>query len=237
MTPREDTLCLADLLPGTSFGTSEVPVRGLAYDSRSVSPGDVFFALPGALADGTTFVPQAVARGASAVVAEKALTADVPVIVVSDARKAMAEASARFFSHPDRDVQLVAIIGTNGKSSVAAGLQVIWNHTDRAAGVIGTISYQWGNKVTKASRTTPESPDLYRMIDGMRTDGVTSAAVEVSSHAIALDRAWGVRFAGAVFTNLTRDHLDYHKTIEEYRRVKTLPFERLEEDGAFAAII
>ena len=227
---------LADLLPAVGPDVATVPVSGIAYDSRRVRPGNVFFALPGLAADGTTFAAQAVAAGASAVVAEKAVAVDAPVVVVENARRALAEASLRFWNYPDRDVKLTAVVGTNGKSTVAAGIEAVWTQAGVAAGMVGTLHYRWGRQSMPAQRTTPEAPELIGLIDRMRTDGVESAAVEVSSHAVALDRVWGICFAGAVFTNLTRDHLDFHGTFDEYRRVKTRLFERLESGDSFAAI-
>lgn len=230
------TRCLADLLDNLGDDLGKVPVTGLTHDSRMVRPGVVFFALPGTVVDGAKFAPQAVRHGASAVVAEHMIDLDVPVIVVDNARQAMAEAAARFFGHPDGDISLIGIVGTNGKSTIASGLQTVTTHAGLASGLIGTIAYRWGQHSIPAPRTTPESTDLFDILNQMRDDGIRAAAVEVSSHAIALDRVWGINFAGGVFTNLTRDHLDFHKTMEEYRRVKGTFFERLEADGSFAAI-
>jgi UDP-N-acetylmuramyl tripeptide synthase len=230
------TRCLADLLDNLSDELGAVPVTGVTHDSRLVHPGTVFFALPGTVADGTKFAPQAVRHGASAVVAEAPLDLEVPVIVVNNARRTMAEAAARFFGHPDRAMNLVGIVGTNGKSTIAGGLQAVCTQAGIPSGVIGTIEYRWGRHSKPAPRTTPEATDLFDLLSQMRADGVRAAALEVSSHAIALDRVWGIQFKGGVFTNLTRDHLDFHRTMEEYRRVKGTFFERLGANDTFAAI-
>jgi UDP-N-acetylmuramoyl-L-alanyl-D-glutamate--2,6-diaminopimelate ligase len=230
------TRCLADLLDNLSDDLGTVPVTGVTHDSRMVQPGVVFFALPGTVVDGAKFAPQAVRHGASAVVAERPLDLDVPVIVVANARRAMAEAAARFFGHPDRDISLIGVVGTNGKSTIASGLHSVTTRAGIASGLIGTIEYRWGSQTKPAPRTTPEATDLFDFLNQMRDDGVRAAAVEVSSHAIALDRVWGINFAGGIFTNITRDHLDYHHTMEEYRRVKGTFFERLQSNDSFAAI-
>lgn len=227
---------LGDLLDGLSGDAAVVRIGGLAYDSRRVKPGDLFFALPGVHADGASFARDAVRRGASAVVAEHAVDLAIPVVVVPRARRAMAIAAGRFWNHPDHDVRLSAVIGTNGKSTVAAGLRTIFETAGIPAGLLGTVDYRWGTQVRRASRTTPEAPDFYEMIAAMRDEGIQAAAAEVSSHAIVLDRVWGVRFRCGIFTNITRDHLDYHKTFEEYRRVKASFFEHLDADSASAVI-
>jgi len=227
---------LASVLGLPHHAAASTRVSGIAYDSRQVRPGSLFFALPGVKSDGADFAPQAIHNGAAAIVAERPLSFDVPVIAVPNARRAMAEAALRFYGHPDHQMDLFGVIGTNGKSTVAAGLETIWSVNSRPAGLIGTLTYRWGNQTLPAPRTTPEAPDLIAMLDRMRADGVRNVACEVSSHAIALDRVWGIRFRAGVFTNVTRDHLDFHKTFEEYRRVKSLFFEWLNTPDTFAVI-
>ncbi|GAB4325772.1 MAG: UDP-N-acetylmuramoyl-L-alanyl-D-glutamate--2,6-diaminopimelate ligase [Candidatus Zixiibacteriota bacterium] len=235
MNTTTHAVALSRLFEAVPAGAENVHVSGIAYDSRRVQQGDVFFAIPGEEADGRQFVPAAVAAGAVAVVAEQSVKADVPVIIVDSARRAMACASLRFWGHPDRAVKLIGVTGTNGKSTVASGLKHVLTSAGLSAGVIGTLTYEWCEHAVEAARTTPESRDLVELLARMRDDRIAAAAIEVSSHAIALDRVWGLTFAGAVYTNLTRDHLDYHKTMDEYRRVKLRHFERLDRD-AFAAI-
>lgn len=226
---------LSLLLPEQTL-SSDPEVSGIAYDSRAVKRGDLFFALPGEKADGTQFAKQAVANGAVAVVAAAHLDLPVPVITVEHPRRVMADVSHRFYGHPDRVIDLVGVVGTNGKSTVAAGLQVVWETAGLKSGLFGTLHYRWGDHSEPAARTTPEAPDLDRLLARMRADGVEKAVMEVSSHALILDRVWGVRYTGGIFTNITRDHLDFHKTFESYRDAKRLFFERLTAPGCFAAI-
>lgn len=214
----------------------DTDISGIAYDSRKVRPGDLFFALPGEKADGAQFAAAAAAHGAVAIIAKSPVAASIPVIVVDDPRRLMADVSHRFYGHPDRAIGLVGVVGTNGKSTVAAGLQVVWETAGVKSGLFGTLNYRWGDYSEPASRTTPEAPDLDRLLARMRDDGVTRAVMEVSSHALMLDRVWGIRYTGGIFTNITRDHLDFHKTFENYRDAKRLFFERLTAPGCFAAI-
>jgi UDP-N-acetylmuramoyl-L-alanyl-D-glutamate--2,6-diaminopimelate ligase len=230
------TRSLSDLLFDFAGEYAHVRVSGIAYDSRVVKPGDLFFALLGSRADGAKFAQAAVKAGAVAVIAASRLDLGVPTIVVDNPRRLMAEVSHRFYGHPDRILDLVGVVGTNGKSTVAAGLQTIWEFAGVQAGLLGTVTYRWGKRSFPATRTTPEAPDLDRFFAQMRADGVQKVVLEVSSHALALDRVWGLRFRGGVFTNLTRDHLDFHKTFENYRDTKKLFFERLSMPGSFAAI-
>lgn len=229
------TRTLSELLPERAI-TRDAAISGLCYDSRQVRPGDLFFALHGEKTDGAQFIAQAIANGASAVVAGASVDAAVPVIVDANPRRLMADISHRFHGHPDRSIDLVGVVGTNGKSTVAAGLQAVWETAGVKAGLFGTLHYRWGDFSEPAARTTPEAPDLDRLLARMRDDGVTRAVMEVSSHALILDRVWGLRYKGGIFTNITRDHLDFHKTFENYRDAKRLFFERLTAPGSFAAI-
>ncbi len=226
---------LSELIPDRTHSANPA-ITGIAYDSRKVLPGDLFFALPGEKTDGAQFAAHAIDSGAAAVVASRSLDVPVPVIVAENPRRLMAEASHRFYDHPDQAIDLVGVVGTNGKSTVAAGLQVVWETAGEKSGLFGTLNYRWGDYSEPASRTTPEAPDLDRLLARMRTDGVTRAVMEVSSHALILDRVWGVRYTGGIFTNITRDHLDFHKTFENYRDAKKIFFERLTTPGCFAAI-
>jgi len=227
---------LSGIMPDCGAPAAEVVVHGIAYDSRRVRPGDLFFAFKGLRADGADYVADAVARGAAAVVAERDVRCDVPVVVVDNARRAMAEASHRFHDHPDRAIKLIGVIGTNGKSTVAAGLHRILMHAGMPAGLIGTLECTWPGASIKSERTTPEAPDIDAMLARMREGSVTHAAMEASSHAVALDRVWGLTFAGLVFTNLTRDHLDYHASMDAYKAAKRALFERLNDSNQFAVI-
>ncbi|HVW20549.1 MAG TPA: UDP-N-acetylmuramoyl-L-alanyl-D-glutamate--2,6-diaminopimelate ligase [Opitutaceae bacterium] len=201
-------------------------VTGIALDSRRVVPGNIFFALPGRRADGVSFVDEAVSRGAAAVVAPKLppiSPAKVTFIQVADARTALARVAQRYYRHPDRDLAVTGVTGTNGKTTVTHLLKRFLNGEERV-GLIGTINYDLGARTVPAYRTTPESLDIYGMMAQMRDAGCRQAVMEVSSHGIDQQRVLGLGFAAAVFTNLTRDHLDYHRTLEAYFEVKSRLF-------------
>ena len=205
----------------------EITVTDVAYDSRQVESGAVFVALKGVRADGTAFVERAVARGAVAIVAERPPTTDVgvPWTVVPDARLALAQLAAAFFRHPSEEMQVVGITGTNGKTTTAYLLSSIFEAAGIRCGLIGTVSYRIGNEEREASRTTPEAPDVQRLFREMVELGCGACAMEVSSHALALRRVDETKFAARIFTNLTRDHLDFHADMEEYFQAKRRLFE------------
>jgi UDP-N-acetylmuramoyl-L-alanyl-D-glutamate--2,6-diaminopimelate ligase len=209
----------------------------IAYDSRHVKPGAIFVALRGVHADGVRFVPQAIANGAAAVVAESAAPPDVsvPWVRVPNARAALAELSAEFYGNPSERVALVGITGTNGKTTTSYLLAAIFEAAGVKCGRVGTIGYRIGGTELNASRTTPESPELQRMLVDMVAQGCGACVMEVSSHALALRRVDGLRFAAGVFTNLTRDHLDFHGDMESYFGAKRRLFEML-PDGAVGVI-
>ncbi|HYT65061.1 MAG TPA: UDP-N-acetylmuramoyl-L-alanyl-D-glutamate--2,6-diaminopimelate ligase [Vicinamibacterales bacterium] len=206
-------------------------VTGIAYDSRKVKPGAVFVALRGVNADGTRFASQAIANGAIAVVAETDAPANVtvPWIRVQSARSALAELSAAFYRNPSAELALVGITGTNGKTTTSYVLASIFESAGMKCGRIGTIGYHTGAREVDASRTTPEAPELQQMLREMLSEGCAACVMEVSSHALALRRADSLRFAAAVFTNLTRDHLDFHGDMEAYFTAKRRLFEILPE--------
>ena len=216
---------------------SRSDVTAIAYDSRQVKPGAVFVALRGVNADGTRFVPQAVANGAIAVVAETAKPAGVSVewIQVPSARAALAELSAAFYRNPSEELVLVGITGTNGKTTTSYVLASIFEAAGVKCGRIGTIGYRIGGRELDAARTTPEAPELQQMLRGMLAEGCGACVMEVSSHALALRRADSLRFAAGIFTNLTRDHLDFHGDMEAYFNAKRRLFEVL-PDGAVGII-
>jgi UDP-N-acetylmuramoyl-L-alanyl-D-glutamate--2,6-diaminopimelate ligase len=203
-------------------GSLDRPISGLVLDSRRVVPGNLFFALPGLRADGTAYIDEAVNRGAVAIVTQKmpALPpGKVTVIQVADARAALARVAQRYYRFPDRDMTVVGVTGTNGKTTVTHLLKHFLNG-DQRVGLIGTINYDLGARTVPAYRTTPESLDIYGMMAQMRDAGCRQAVMEVSSHGIDQQRVAGLQFSAAVFTNLTRDHLDYHKTLDAYFDVK-----------------
>jgi len=203
-------------------GSLDRPISGLAIDSRRVVPGTLFFALPGLRADGASFIDEAVSRGAVAVVTHRmpALPpARVTFIQVEDARATLALVAQRYYKFPDREMTVVGVTGTNGKTTVTHLLKHFLNG-DQRVGLLGTISYDLGARTVPSFRTTPEALDVYGMMAQMRDAGCRHAVMEVSSHGIDQQRVRGLQFGAAVFTNLTRDHLDYHKTLEDYFAVK-----------------
>jgi UDP-N-acetylmuramoyl-L-alanyl-D-glutamate--2,6-diaminopimelate ligase len=212
------------------------PVKAVAYDSRKVIPGAVFVALRGEHHDGIAFVPQAVARGAAAVAAEARPAGGeaVPWIVVDDARAALATFAAAFYRHPSRQMTVVGITGTNGKTTTAYLLSAVFEAAGMKSGMLGTVAYRTGREERDAARTTPEAPDIQQMLREMVGAGCRAAVLEVSSHALALRRVDDIAFRAAVFTNLTRDHLDFHGDMESYFRAKRTLFDRLPADGVAA---
>jgi UDP-N-acetylmuramoyl-L-alanyl-D-glutamate--2,6-diaminopimelate ligase len=207
-------------------GGLDRPISGLAMDSRRVVPGDLFFALPGLRSDGASFIDEAVSRGASAVVAKVLPThppSKVTFIRVADPRAALARVARRFYQFPDQDLSVVGVTGTNGKTTLTHLIRHLLNGGERV-GLLGTISYDLGARTVPSFRTTPEAPDIFGMMAQMRDAGCRRAVMEVSSHGIDQQRILGLRFAVAVFTNLTRDHLDYHKTLDAYFEVKSRLF-------------
>jgi UDP-N-acetylmuramoyl-L-alanyl-D-glutamate--2,6-diaminopimelate ligase len=207
-------------------GRLDCPISGLVMDSRRVVPGNLFFALPGRRADGVSFIDEAVSRGASAVVAQR-MPSHPPVRVtfvqVADARAVLARVAQRYYKFPDRDLSVVGVTGTNGKTTVSYLIRHLLNGSERV-GLLGTISYDLGVRTVPSFRTTPESIDIFGMLAQMRDAGCRHAVMEVSSHGIAQQRVLGLRFGVAVFTNLTQDHLDFHGTLESYFDVKTRLF-------------
>ncbi|HNC24801.1 MAG TPA: UDP-N-acetylmuramoyl-L-alanyl-D-glutamate--2,6-diaminopimelate ligase [Opitutaceae bacterium] len=209
-----------------SRGGLDRPISGLAIDSRRVVPGNLFFALPGRRADGASFIDEAISRGAVAIVTQKLPThapARVTFIEVADARTALARVAQRYYKFPDRDMTVVGVTGTNGKTTVTHLLKHFLNG-DQRVGLLGTINYDLGARTVPSFRTTPESLDIYGMMAQMRDAGCRQAVMEVSSHGIDQQRVLGLQFGAVVFTNLTRDHLDYHKTLEAYFEVKAKLF-------------
>lgn len=210
-------------VPGARLlGRRDVLVSGLSTDSRRVGPGHLFVALRGSRTDGHSFVEDAVRRGASAVMVERLpeTVLAVPVVVVDDARKAMAAAAASFYDHPVRTLTLVGITGTNGKTTTSLLVESILAHAGMRVGVIGTLGYRWGAVKEKTDMTTPDAADLQHIFSRMKTDGVSHVVMEVSSHGLELSRVKGVFYDVGVFTNLSQDHLDFHGSMERYFQAK-----------------
>jgi UDP-N-acetylmuramoyl-L-alanyl-D-glutamate--2,6-diaminopimelate ligase len=217
----------ARLLGDTSALTRQV--KAVSYDSRKTGAGALFFALKGQRFDGAAFAAQALARGATAVVAEVEPPQGVaaPWIVVSDARRALAIAADALYGHPSGEMRVVGITGTNGKTTTAYLIGAAFEAAGIPAGILGTIAYRIGREEREASRTTPEAPDVQQFLREMVDRGCRACAMEVSSHALVLRRVDGTAFAAAVFTNLTRDHLDFHHDMESYFAAKRRLFEML----------
>jgi UDP-N-acetylmuramoyl-L-alanyl-D-glutamate--2,6-diaminopimelate ligase len=207
---------------------SSVEIRQIVCDSRKAQPGAIFFALRGAKETGQAFVADAIQRGAVAVVSDEPLTGvispGVTAIRVREARKALATASANFFEHPANALQLVAVTGTNGKTTTTSVIDAIIKASKSKTGLFGTINYETPKGKYPAPNTTPESVDLQGFLAEIRDAGGKFAVLEASSHSLTMDRLWGLHFAAAVFTNLTREHMDYHKTFEDYFAAKKTLF-------------
>jgi UDP-N-acetylmuramoyl-L-alanyl-D-glutamate--2,6-diaminopimelate ligase len=206
-------------------GAPAVEISGLAYSSQSVTPGALFFCVPGFRSDGHDFAPDAVARGAAALVTERRLDLGVPEIVVDDVRAAMGPAAARFYGDPTAELDVVGITGTNGKTTTAYLVRHLLEAAGRQTGLLGTVKRVVGGIEEDVERTTPEAIDLQETFRRMRDGGDRAVAMEVSSHALELGRVAGIRFACRVFTNLTQDHLDFHETMEAYFAAKRSLFE------------
>ncbi len=206
-------------------GPVDREITSIAYDSRRVKPGTLFVALKGEKVDGAAFVDAAVAAGAEAVVSETVeFKTRATNVTVTNARIALADLGAAFFQHPTRALKIAGVTGTNGKTTTAFLIKHICEAALLRCGLIGTVRYEVGDRVLPAARTTPESLDLHDLLWQMRSAGCKAAVMEVSSHALVQERVRGVEFDAAVFTNLTQDHLDYHKTMEAYFEAKTRLF-------------
>ncbi len=218
------------------YGDAGVAVESLAYDSRAVAAGACFFAVAGTQCDGHDFIVAAVAKGAAAVVCERmpAIAAEgVTFVVVADSAGAMADMAAAFYGHPSRELKLVGITGTNGKTTTVTLLYDLVRAMGFRAGLISTVVYKIGDRAVEATHTTPDVIRLNAMLREMADQGCEFCFMECSSHAIVQERTRGLDFAGGIFSNITHDHLDYHKTFAEYIRAKKRFFDALPE-GAFA---
>jgi UDP-N-acetylmuramoyl-L-alanyl-D-glutamate--2,6-diaminopimelate ligase len=211
---------VAALGPGQVLERAPVDVRDLAFDARAVTPGAVFFCVPGSRADGHDFAAEAVARGAVALVVERPLALAVPQLVVADARAAMAPAADEFFGHPTHELEVAGVTGTSGKTTTSFLLFAILAAGGRRPGLLGTIEARVGGERRGVQRTTPEAIELQRLFREMLDAGDRSCAMEASSHAAELHRLDRVRFSALVFTNLSQDHLDFHGDMESYFEAK-----------------
>lgn len=223
-------------IPDLDAAVAATDIGGISADSRKVSPGDLFVALHGVKADGTAYVADAVSRGAAAIVTGRSasVSAPVPVLPVDDPRRFLALAAARFFARQPET--MVAVTGTAGKTSVASFTRQIWAHAGHAAAMIGTTGVTAPGREDYGSLTTPDPVSLHKLLAELADAGVTHAAMEASSHGLDQSRLDGVRLSAGAFTNLGRDHMDYHPTVEHYLAAKMRLFDTLLPKGAPAVI-
>ncbi|MGH9731544.1 MAG: Mur ligase family protein, partial [Candidatus Acidiferrales bacterium] len=231
----ESEMNLKELFSGAEIGAVngavDADIRTVAYDSRKVAPGTLFFALQGEKEDGNRYVPDALKRGAIAIASERARPVGMAEnvawveILPGAQRRVLAVVSAKFYGQPANALQLVGVTGTNGKTTTTYLVDSILRAAGKKTGLIGTIGYRTPRASRDAINTTPESLDLQQMFAEIRDESGSAVVMETSSHALAMDRLWGCHFAVAVFTNLTRDHLADHNTFEEYFAAKRRLFE------------
>ncbi len=208
-------------------------IKGIKYNSKEISEGDIFVCLKGAHTDGTLYIEEAIRNGAKAIITQKDIPADkydVPIIVVKDANSALAKVSANFFDHPSKKLLLIGVTGTNGKTTITYLLESIFKSAGFKTGVIGTINYRFNDKVIPANNTTPFASDLQKILFEMLNCGVEVVVMEVSSHSLVQKRVEECEFDIAIFTNLSQEHLDYHNSMEEYFYAKSLLFRNMRKE-------
>jgi len=221
------------LLRGSRAATQNLEISSLAYDSREVRPGALFFCVTGFERDGHEFAAQAIERGAAALVVERPVDSDAPEVEVASVRAAMGPIADAFYDHPSSVLQVLGVTGTNGKTTTAFLVRALLERAGVRCGLLGTVKSVVGGREQQVLRTTPEAIDLQADLRAMLDAGDDACAMEVSSHALALGRTGGVRFAVAVFTNLTQDHLDFHRDMDDYFEAKR----RLFTSGPGAAVV
>ncbi|MGL5765518.1 MAG: Mur ligase family protein, partial [Sarcina sp.] len=225
-------MLLKDLLKNLSYkviqGNDDIIIENVCYDNRKVKTNDIFVCVKGFKVDGHKFALGAIENGASTVVVSDDidLPSEVTVIKVADTRKALAVISSNFFDNPKDKIKLIGITGTNGKTTSAFIIKSILEKAGKKVGLIGTIANYIGDKKIETERTTPESFELHELFKQMVDENVEYCVMEVSSHSLDLDRVYGLEFEAGIFTNLTRDHLDFHKTFANYYNAKFKLFER-----------
>lgn len=215
---------VAQLSNSVTYGDLNVEILGLSSDSRKIVPGSLFIALPGYRSNGREFVQDAIAQGAVAILTEEKLPVSISQIIVPDVRKGMEEITPYFYDYPGKKMRMIGLTGTNGKTTTTFLIHHLLESAGRNVGLIGTICSKIGGRTIPSANTTPDVVDLHLLLHEMQMHGVTEVVMEVSSHALALNRVVGCEFDISVFTNLTQDHLDFHYTLEEYRRAKELLF-------------
>ncbi|GGE41331.1 UDP-N-acetylmuramoyl-L-alanyl-D-glutamate--2,6-diaminopimelate ligase [Pullulanibacillus camelliae] len=202
-------------------------IVSVEMDSRQIQSGSLFVCVPGERFDGHDFVSEVISQGAQAIVAERPVSAEIPVIYVSEARRALSQLADMFYNQPTHHLDLIGVTGTNGKTTITHLVKQIQEHAGMKTGLIGTMGIKYGEKNISVNNTTPESPVLQKAFRDMVDDNVQSAVMEVSSHALVQGRVRGLDFNIAIFTNLTQDHLDYHGTMKDYLHAKSLLFSQL----------
>ena len=221
-------------------GRLDIPIEGVSYDSRKTGKGHLFVAIRGDNFDGNDFIPEAVERGAVAIVSQqKAIPIESKLswAIVDNARRALAIISGNLYRQPSHKLYLIGVTGTNGKTTVTYLVESIFQQGGRKIGRIGTIDYRVGDRLVEAERTTPESPDINRYLSEMVDSGCQACVMEVSSHSLEMERVYGCDFDVAVFTNFTRDHLDFHRSMERYFSSKRKLFEYLENKAGRVAVV
>lgn len=228
---------LSDLIKGIVIkrvtGNMDTDVSGVAYDSRQVTPGTLFVAVRGLKTDGHRYIKEAVSKGASALLIEEETNGNnissipIPVLTVSDSRKAIARVAINYYGDPSRKLKLIGVTGTNGKTTTTYLIRAILEGAGHKTGLIGTVSYAYGDKIFPAGHTTPEAMEFQGLLRDMADNQCRFVVTEVSSHALALKRVYGTGFSTAIFTNLTQDHLDFHADMEDYFQAKALLFSGL----------
>lgn len=232
-----DVMASAADASAIATAAGETEVTALAYDNRKVQPGTLFFCVPGYTRDGHDFAPDAVERGASALVVERPLGLGVPEVLVPSVRAAMGPAAAAFHGRPSEQLAVVGVTGTNGKTTTAFLVRTLLEAAGRQTGLLGTVTAIVGGAEREVQRTTAEAIELQRDLAEMRDGGDVAAAIEVSSHALRLHRADATRFAAAIFTNLTQDHLDFHPSMDDYYAAKRLLFLPAEGERPGVAVV
>lgn len=225
---------LADILDGikvlASSGDISAEIKGMTMDSRQVEPGDLYACVPGANADGHDFAAEVIEKGASALLVERLLPFGIPQVQVDHVRDVLGKIAANLYGYPSSRLEMVGVTGTNGKTTITYLVEQIMKKQGKKAGLIGTLGSRIAGREIPGSRTTPEAVDLQKLLAMMVDEKAELVVMEVSSHALALGRVQGIEFDAAIFTNLTQDHLDYHKTMEGYLQAKARLFKELKGD-------
>ena len=224
---------LADLLAGVELlecsADLNMEIAGVSYDSRKTAAGDLFVAMTGYTVDGHDFIPKAIEKGAACILCERAPEQEIPFVRVASCRRALAILGANWFGHPAEEMVMIGVTGTNGKTTTTYLLKnILEAKANATVGLIGTNQNMIGDRVIETERTTPESFELQKLFREMKDSGCTHVVMEVSSHALYLDRVYGIPFKVGIFTNLTQDHLDFHKTMESYCDAKAILFRMCE---------